>query len=152
MATPAVAAGMVLPSPPQATAGLQQGWRVSEGKGNKEGNDGSNKGGRRATATRAIVVATTLVDKDAGNGDGNEGGGRQWGWGWYGNGKGDMDGGRAMVMATKRAVAMATRVMGKDEGNGKVIRVIAMATRGQWQAMTTNDNGINVNDNDHNGI
>ncbi len=57
-----------------------------------------------------------------------------------------------MVMATKRAVAMATRVMGKDEGNGKVIRVIAMATRGQWQAMTTNDNGINVNDNDHNGI
>jgi hypothetical protein len=49
--------------------------------------------------------------KDCG---GNEGGKRQGGWGWQGDGDGDKVGGRATATATKRAVAMVTRVVGKD--------------------------------------
>jgi hypothetical protein len=35
------------------------------------------------------------------------------------DGDGDKVGGQAMATATKRAVAMPTRVVGKDAGNGK---------------------------------
>jgi hypothetical protein len=43
---------------------------------NKDDGDG-NKGGGRATATRAMVVRTTVVGDNEGDGDNNEGGGGQ---------------------------------------------------------------------------
>jgi hypothetical protein len=88
---------------------------VSDDKGDGDG----NKGGRQATATRAIVVATTVVGKDECGGNGNEVGGQQRGQGWHGDGNDEKNGGQATAMATKRAVAMAMRVVGKDEGDGK---------------------------------
>ena len=87
----------------------------SDGFGGKsDGNDG----GRRLTATRAMVTAMTWVmvmvtrlagDEEGkgeggkGDGDGDEGGGRQRGNGDGGKSDGDGDNGgeRAMVMVTK---------------------------------------------------
>jgi hypothetical protein len=45
--------------------------------------------------------------------------GRQRGCGWHGGGNGDKNGMQAMAMATKRSVVIATKVAGRDEGNGK---------------------------------
>jgi hypothetical protein len=88
---------------------------------NDKGDGDGNKGGRLATATRAMAAATTVVGKDEGNGNGNgnEGGGPQRGWGQHGDGNCEKDGGQAIAMTTNRAVVMAMRVAGKDEGNGE---------------------------------
>jgi hypothetical protein len=78
-----------------------------------------NEGGRRLTATRAMATVTAMtwvmatVTRLAGDKEGKgEGGGRR-----RGNGDGDKSGGdgdnggrRAMTMATKRVMVMATRV------------------------------------------
>ena len=48
---------------------------ASNGKGDGVG----NKGGKQATATRAMAVATTVMGKDEVGGNGNEGDGQQRG-------------------------------------------------------------------------
>ncbi len=109
---------------------------------NEEGNGDSNegngdKGGRQATATRAIATAAAmatgtmwametamrLADNEEGKGEGGKGngdgdvrceGGRQGRvQGQQGNGDGDKDGGRVDCVATKRAMAMARREAGE---------------------------------------
>ncbi len=46
-----------------------------DGNGNGGKSDGdSNEGGRRAIATRAMAVVTTVVGDNEGNSEGNEGG------------------------------------------------------------------------------
>jgi hypothetical protein len=85
--------GIVLPSPPKQLRDDNKGGRrvkenatkremvmgtraASDNKGNGEG----NKGGRQATALRAMAVAMAMVGKDEGDGgEGNEGGGQQRG-------------------------------------------------------------------------
>ena len=72
------------------------------------------------TATRWVMVMVTRLagDKEGkgeggkGDGDGDEGGGRRRGNGNGGKSGGDGDNGgrRAMAMATKRVMVMATRV------------------------------------------
>jgi hypothetical protein len=93
------------------------------------GKSDSNKGGRRLTVPRAMVTVTAMTwlmamvtrlasDKEGkgeggkGDGDGDEGGGRQSdnGDGGKSDGDGDNGGRRAMAMATKRVMVMATRV------------------------------------------
>ena len=100
----------------------------SDGFGGKS--DG-NEGGRRLTATRAMVTVTVTATRmlkamvtrlagdeegkgegGEGNGDGDEGGGRRRGNGDGGKSDGDgNNGGRqAMAMATERVMVTATRV------------------------------------------
>ncbi len=53
--------------------GLQQGWRASDGDGDKEGDGDGKKGGRQATAMvmkRAIAMATRVAGVKEGNGAG----------------------------------------------------------------------------------
>jgi hypothetical protein len=115
------------------------------GKGHGIGNkvacneEGDGKGGRQATATRAMAtmwaMATVLRlvgDKEdkgkggKGNGNGNvrvagkeeDGGQVDCNGNKEGNGNGNKGGGRATVTATKRVMATAPRVVGNKEGNG----------------------------------
>ncbi len=93
------------------------------------GKSDGNEGGRRLTATRAMVTVTVttwlmaMVTRLAGNkegkgeggkgdGNGDEGGGRRSGNGDGGKSDGDGDNGgrRAMAMATKRVMVTDTRV------------------------------------------
>ncbi len=76
---------------------------------NYKGDGHSHKGGKQATATRAMEAVTTVVGKDEGNGNSNEGGGQQGGQGQHGDGDSEKDDGRAMATATKKAVAIAMR-------------------------------------------
>jgi hypothetical protein len=66
-----------------------------------------------------MMEATTEVGKDEGGGNDNEGRSQQRGWGQHGDGNGEKDGRQVMAMATKSAVAMVTRMVGKDEGDGE---------------------------------
>ena len=92
----------------------------SDGFGSKSN---GNEGGRRLMATRAtmwlMVMVTRLAGNEEGKGevgkgdaDGDECGGRLSGNGDGGKSDGDGDNGgrRAMTMATKRVMVMATRV------------------------------------------
>jgi hypothetical protein len=108
---------------------------------NKEDDGNSNKGdgnevGRQATATRAMATMWAAMetamrlagDKEGkgrggkGNGNGNvrvageeeDGGQVDCNGNKEGNGNGNKGGRGAMVMATKRAMAMATRVAGNE--------------------------------------
>jgi hypothetical protein len=129
-----------------------------EGKGNKgncAGNKGGvqqrgqwqqrqeqcNKGGRQATAIRAIEMATATMwgmamatrqvgDKKGkgkgskGNGNGNEGGGQRRVQGGKENGDGNKGGRQATAMVVKRAMAMVMSLAGKRQQQQR---------RWQWQ-------------------
>ncbi len=54
-----------------------------------------------------------------------------------GSGNGNKGGRQATVMATKRAIAMATTVVGNEEGNGNSRKSVSDGHEGGWQATAT---------------
>jgi hypothetical protein len=112
----------------------QQGCGVSDNKGNGDGNDcGGDEDGKQ-WGGQGCRASNNEGNGSGNNCGGNEGGKQQGGWGRQGDGDGDKVGRRATATVTKRAVAMATRVVGKDAMANSSTMVIFFSRVGGWCA------------------